>query len=285
MAFTTENGVKVCYCGDPGCYAEEAGVKFFGENASFSGTTSFAEVFKTVETGGAKYGVLPIENTSTGYIRDVLDLMSLYNCSIVGETAISIRHCLLGIEGSRVEDIKEIYSHEQGISQSAEFLSELENVKTIPYVNTATSAKYVAKNGDKTKAAIASERAAKLYGLSVLKKNINQKTINTTRFIIISKENRGVTNADKISVAFRLEHKSGSLCRALSHFSDAGLNLIHIESRPLAHKNYEYLFHVDFSGNLDEDGVKKALEKVKKECTMLKVFGNYKAYKGEGAEE
>lgn len=280
-----EDAPSVCYCGDPGCYAEEAGAKFFGEGAKLYGTTSFAEVFKTVETGGVEYGVLPIENTSTGFIRDVLDLLATYNCNIVGETAISIRHCLLGIEGSKLCDIREIYSHEQGISQSSEFLSELTNVKTIPYINTATSAKYVANSGDKTKAAIASERAAILYGLAVLKKNINQKTINTTRFIIISKENTQIKDADKISVAFRLEHKSGSLCRVLSHFSGAGLNLMHIESRPLVDKNYEYLFHVDFSGNLSQECVQEALGKVKGECTMLKVFGNYKSCKQEGAGE
>lgn len=272
---------KVVYCGDAGCYAEEAGVKYFGENADIFGTTSFSEVFKTVETGGADFGVLPIENTSTGYIRDVLDLLAKYNCSIAGETELSIRHCLLGTQDAKVSDALEIYSHEQGLQQSQEFLSELSGVKTIPYINTATSAKLVASLNDKTKMAIASERAGKLYGLKVLKKNINQKTINTTRFIIITKQRVVSADCDKISVAFCLEHKSGSLCRVLTHFSDAGLNLLHIESRPLPNKNYEYLFHVDFSGSLLSEDVKKALSLVKAECTMLKVFGNFKSYKSE----
>ncbi len=276
---------KVAYCGDPGCYAEEAGYKYFKKNADLVGTTSFSEVFKLVETGSAEFGVLPIENTSTGFIRDVLDLLAQYNCNIVGETAISIRHCLLGVKDADIIDVREIYSHEQGLAQSSEFLSEMPDVKTIPYINTATSAKFVAKAGDKSKAAIASARAAELYGLEILKKNINKKSINTTRFIIISKKSFNNSFADKISVAFCLEHKSGSLCRVLSHFSNAGLNLMHIESRPLSDKNYEYLFHVDFSGNLQEESVKSALLKVNDECSMLKVFGNYLSCKNEGLDE
>lgn len=278
-----EKTASVVYCGDAGCYAEEAGDKFFCGKAELFGTRSFDEVFKTVETGGAEFGVLPVENTSTGFIRDVLDLLAVYNCNIVGETEISIHHCLLGLNKAKLSDICEIYSHEQGLAQSSEFLSELENVKTIPYINTATSAKYVAEAGDVSKAAIASERAAKLYGLKILQANINKKNINTTRFIIISKNPCTEKNADKISVAFRLEHKSGSLCRVLSHFSNAGLNLLHIESRPLSDKNYEYLFHVDFSGNLNEGEVKRALSMVKQECTMLKVFGNYASFKEKAA--
>ena len=275
---------RAVYCGEPGCYAEEAGDRFFAGSADLKSVHSFSEVFKTVEAGGAEYGILPIENTSTGFIRDVLDLLAEYNCCICGETAITVRHCLLGVRGAHLSDIREVYSHQQGLEQSSEFLDTLPGIKRIPYINTATSARYVAEQADITKAAVAGERAGELYGLDILKKGINQKLINSTRFIIIGKKPYEGADADKVSIAFTLEHRAGTLYRALSHFSAAGLNLLHIESRPLSDKNFEYLFHVDFEGNLRSSRVKDALHAVGGECSILKIFGSYRSINGGGAD-
>ncbi len=270
---------RVAYCGVPGCYAEEAMKNYFAGSQRAVPVSSFAEVFSALDSGEADYGVLPIENTSTGAIDDVLDLLASGGLYVVGQTVIEINHCLLGTADTEISDIKEVYSHAQGLAQSSEFLSTLSGIKQIPISNTALAAKYVSEEKDKTKAAVASAHAGELYSLKVLARGINKKEHNHTRFAIIGKNLEIAEDADTVSIAFTLKHESGTLKRAISRFASAGLNLLHIESRPLKDKNFEYLFYIDFSGNLNDKRVKDALIKVENECVTLTVLGNFSAKK------
>lgn len=268
----TENS-RIVYQGTQGSYSEEAMYQYFGEAKQSFHVNTFEEVFQALNNNCADYGVLPVENTSTGSIDDVLDLLAQSNAYIVGEVVVEINHCLMGVEGATIRDIKEIYSHEQGFSQSSEFLKDLPDVKQVPYYNTAISAKFVKEQKDKSKAAIASKRAAQLYSLQILAEGINKKKNNHTRFIIVSNQLEVADNANKVSLAFTVAHRSGSLYNVLSYFAQNNLNLMHIESRPLPDKNFEYLFYVDFAGHLYDEPVKQALELVKKECSFMRILG------------
>ena len=166
----------------------------------------------------------------------------------------------MGISGTNIDEIEEIYSHPQGFEQSRGFLSRYDKIKLIPYHNTAISAKLVSDLKDRKKAAIGSKRAANIYGLSILKENINDKKDNHTKFIIIGKELKYNDSSNKISVVFSLEDKAGTLYKLLRHFAENHINMIKIESRPNKHESWKYLLYVDFEGNLNNDLVKNALE-------------------------
>ena len=266
----------VAFSGVAGCYAEEALKKYFGKDTKAISVGSFEEVFTALSSGRADYGVVPVENTSTGAIDDVLDLLGTAGLYIVGQTVIEINHCLMGLLDAELSDICEVYSHPQGLSQSRDFFKTLENIKQIPFYNTAASAKFVRDEQDKGKAAVASRHAAELYGLKILAEGINCKDNNHTRFAVIGKQLEIADEANVVSIELTLKHESGALKRVLSQFAQAGLNLLHIESRPLADKNFEYRFFIDFDGNLKNDGVQDALQKAKSDCLTLRVLGNYK---------
>ena len=179
---------KLGFQGVIGSFSEEALLKYFGENTNVTPYEEFEDVFEALKNNKIDYGILPIENSCTGSIRDVYDLLSKYGFYIVAEECIKINQHLIGIEGTTIDSIKEVYSHPQGFEQSNEFLKNYHNWKLIPYHNTAISAKMIHDLNDKTKAAIASERAAKIYGLNIIKKAINNNKDNHTKFIIIARD-------------------------------------------------------------------------------------------------
>ena len=182
----------------------------------------------------------------------------------------------MGLEGSNINNIEEIYSHPQGFAQSKSFLSKYEGVKLIPYHNTAISAKLVSELKDIKKAAIGSKRAAEIYGLSILREGINDKKDNHTKFIIIGKKLKYSDDCNKISVVFSLEDKAGTLYKLLRHFAENNINMIKIESRPNKHESWKYLLYVDFEGNLKDNLVKNALDLIEKNSGYFKIIGNYK---------
>ena len=240
------NHPRVAFAGKRGAYAEVAAKQFFGDTASIIPHASFEDVFKSITGGGADYGVLPIENSSTGAIAAVYDLFARYRAVIVGETAVAIRHCLMALPDASLDTIKNVYSHEQGFYQSREYLSAHPGWQCVPYHNTAVAAHMVAKSGDLSFAAIAGRQAAELYGLNILAENINSSDVNTTRFVIISPMPEIRPGANKISIAFTLPHTRGVLYRLLGIFAEQGLNLCKIESRPLPDAPWEYRFYLDF---------------------------------------
>lgn len=270
-----EDNVKIGYQGVEGSFSEEALRKYFNSYDSIKSYECFKDVFNALEKNEIQYAILPIENSYTGAITEVYDLLVKYNFYIVGEECIKIDQNLMGIEGANLDDIEEIYSHPQGFEQSKGFLSRYHNIKLIPYHNTAISAKLVSDLKDKKKAAIGSKRAAKIYGLSILKDNINDKKDNHTKFIIIGKDLKYEDTSNKISVVFSLEDKAGTLYKLLRHFAENNINMIKIESRPNKHESWKYLLYVDFEGNLNDSLVKNALELIEKNSGYFKIIGNY----------
>lgn len=269
------------YQGLPGAYGEEAAALFFGESASYIHVESFEGVFTALSEGGADYGVVPIENSSTGAINTVYDLLGKYGFFIVGEQGVRVSHCLLVPRGATLDGIERVYSHEQGFFQSEEFLRRYPRWQRIPLLNTAEAARFVAEEGDPAKAAIASSRAAAIYGLTVLAEGINFSEKNVTRFVVISPKMELREGSDKISAMFTLEHESGSLYRALSIFAVSGLNLLKIESRPIPDRSWEYRFFVDFSGRLGGDGMDNILRELRENSRSFQILGNYKSNMGE----
>lgn len=275
---STENIIG--FQGVSGSYSEEALINYFGEASSRVNFTSFEDVFKALDLGEIQNAVLPIENSSTGAIKEVYDLLVKYGFYIIGEQHLRIRHHLLGVNGAKIEDIKEIYSHSQGIEQCSHYLDEHKEWNRVPYYNTAMSAQYVAKTGKNEITAIGSKRAAEIYGLKVLKDNINNNLSNTTRFVILSRQLEKDEALDKISLVFSTPNESGALYDALSRFSEENVNMIKIESRPIKDKPWEYFFFIDIEGNMNEEHVSKALKKIKLGNRYFKILGCYKKENG-----
>ena len=270
---------KIGFQGVEGSFSEEALLNYFGKEAVTSSFRLFEDVFKAIDAGDIDYGILPIENSSTGSVNEVYDLLRKYGCHINGEIVLKVKQNLLGVKGASMEDIKEVYSHSQGFQQSAEFFKEHPSWKLIPYHNTALGAKLVSEAGDISRAAVASERAAAIYGLDILKENLNFNSKNYTRFVIIGKDIRLDESSDKISVVLTVRHKAGSLCDVLRLFSQEGLNLLKIESRPIMDKSWEYFFHLDFEGNLQDPHVSRIMDQIRSRTTYFKILGNYRRHR------
>lgn len=266
---------RIIYQGMPGAYGEEATIQYFGEDCDRTSARSFEGVFIAIREGLGGYGVLPIENSSTGSINDVYDLLGKYGCYIVGETTVHVEHCLMGVPGASLGSLTDVYSHEQGILQCREFLSAFPSWNHNIEPNTAASARMVSRLNDPKKAAIASRRAAKIYGLNILADHINTNNNNYTRFVIVAEKPCYKPDADKVSVVFTVPHTEGSLHRILSVFAANGLNLLKLESRPIPGKSWEYNFFADFSGNLRGEGMDDVIHQLIDETLSFRILGNY----------
>lgn len=269
----------VGYQGVAGSFGNEAMLKYFKNIKEAKSYEKFEEVFKAVESGEIEYGILPVENSSTGGIGTVEDLLKEYNLYIVGEECIKISQNLVGIKGATVDDIKEVYSHPQGFEQSTKFFDKHKNYNLIPYSNTAISAKLVSDLKDKSKAAIASERAAKLYDLKIIKKDVNDLKNNYTRFIVIGRDLECDETCDKVSILFSIEDTSGGLYTVIRDIKEFGLNMSKIESRPNRNNPWNYIFFVDFDGNLFDVNIKKAINTIARSSKYFKLLGCYRDVK------
>lgn len=268
-------GKKVVYQGVEGAYTYEAMHRFFGENVQNEHVHTWREVMESIARGDAQYAILPIENSTAGIVTDVYDLLGEFDLYIVGEQVIKCEHALLGVRGASLSDIEDVYSHPQALSQCKKYLETHPQWTQHEYENTASAARKIARDHRRTQAAIASEAAAKIFDLDVLQKGIYYNEDNYTRFIIVSKKQRYVSTANKISICFEIPHESGTLYNMLSHFIYNGLNMSKIESRPIPGKSWEYRFFVDFTGNLRDSSVKNALRGIRQEAKYVRVFGNY----------
>lgn len=270
------NDTRIAFFGVEGSYSQQAMEDFFGESGYISySLPKFTDVMQAVSDGDADYGVLPIENSSTGGITDIYDHMHEYDIYIVGEQIVRIEHALLGLPGSSIENIRKVYSHSQAIRQCSRFLESHSYMQAVPIASTAAGAGRIVGDNDITKAAIASKRAAKTYGLNILKEAINESDNNSTRFVIISGKRQYVRNAGRISICFETRHESGALYKTLSHFYNYGINLEKIESRPVKARNWEYRFFVDIAGNLGMQCVNNALAAVNEVSDNMVILGNY----------
>ena len=247
----SQGKARVVFQGAEGAYSQAAMIQYFGEQVNSFHVETFRDAMIAIDEGSADFAVLPIENSTAGIVSEIYDLLVEFENYIVGEQIIRIEHCLMAVPGTEISDIRTVYSHPQSLMQSARFLNQY-GWQQISMQNNAFAAKKVAADLDKTQAAIASEYAAKLYGLEVLKKGVNQSSTNSTRFIIVTNQKIFRRDAKKVSICFEVPHESGSLYHMLSHFIYNNLNMNRIESRPIEDRNWEYRFFIDFDGNLSD---------------------------------
>ena len=266
---------RVVYQGVEGAYQHQAALEYFGKDVNVFHMDTWKECMEAIKEGMADYAVLPIENSSAGEVNDIYDLLEEYENYIVGEQIIKIQHALLGVPGTKLEDIRTVFSHPQALMQCAGYLNRHPQWKQISLSNTAVAAEKAAQDGDKRQAAIAGEITAKLYGLEILEMPVNDCRFNSTRFIIVTNRKMYEKDARKVSICFELPHVSGSLYNILSHIIYNDLNMCKIESRPIPERNWEYHFFVDFEGNLDDGAVKNAIRGIAEEAVNFKILGNY----------
>lgn len=267
----------VVYQGEPGAYSELAAMDFFGSDVEAVGLYQFEDTFEALHQGKADYAVLPIENSSTGAIRQVYDLLAQYNYYFVGETTVEVMHALMGMPGSTLEGVRAVYSHEQGLFQCESYLNGHPEWKKIPQADTAGSAKMVAEQKDPSRAAICSLHAGEIYGLVPLAMRINSNSQNTTRFVVVSPQMELRGERDKICVSLTTTHESGSLHDILTIFAVHGINLVRLESRPIPEHNWEYMFFIEFNGDLMQPVLDQVIHELSLMTGDLRVLGNFKS--------
>lgn len=274
MSDVSGNQLTLGYLGDKGSYSYIAAKALFGSKGLRS-YQSFESLFKGLQNNHIKQAILPIENTSTGSILEVYDLLKTYQMHIVGEKNIEINHYLLAKEDSKIEDIYRVYSHPQALKQSKEFLKAYD-WELINCENTSAGALKVKNTADKGVAAIGSLEAAKIYGLKVLKERVNYNVKNMTRFIIVQRDEKEIEEANKITLGFSVAHEPGALYQVLGIFENHNINLYKLESRPMIDSPFEYYFYADLAGNLNDQDVQEVLNQVQQKTNHLRIYGNYK---------
>ena len=236
---------------------------------------SFQAVAAAVESGLCKFGVLPIENSSNGSVRAVYQLLQEHDLSIVRSARLCIRHELLALPGVKLEDITEIYSHEQAIGQCSKFLGGLKDVKVIPCGNTAAAAKMVAERGSRRAAAISSHPCAALYGLECINGNIQDSDNNYTRFICVTKKPVIYAGANRISLIIAFENKPGALYDILSKLAALDINMTKLESCPVAGSDFEFIFFIELEASVQDPSVLAMLEEMERSCAQFQFLGSY----------
>jgi chorismate mutase/prephenate dehydratase len=272
----------VVYLGTEGSYSHQAALHHFeahGGPVAFRGGNSFEELLLAVRDGAADFAMLPIENTTAGSINEAYDLLAQMNLALVGEEVQKVEHCLLALEDVPLSCIKRIYSNSKAIDQCTEVLRTLKHCHVESVTDTASAARKVRDDQDLSQAAIASEEAARIYGLKVLKRDIANQKENYTRFVVVARTPLQIDPRipSKTSILFGTRHEEGTLMRCLNVLAQHHINLTKLESRPRPHTPWEYQFYVDFEGNVAEPRVQQALQALAGETSYLKVFGSYPA--------
>lgn len=268
----TTDGCKVACFGIEGSNTEHAVLKMFNQ-CEIKYMDTFEKVCKSVESGMTEFGVIPIQNSTSGSITSSYDLLKKYDLFITNTVDVSLSHCLAVKEGTKLEDVKKVYSHPQGFTQCSEFVEKY-HFELHEHGNTSLSAKYVSES-DEPIGAICSEYCAKLYGLEPIIKEISDVLPNYTKFICVSNRFKKSKDANIISVIVTLPHVKGSLYRLLTKFFVCGLNLLKIESRPLLDGSFSVAFYINFEGNIDDVRVSSLLTALKDELDYFKFLGNY----------
>lgn len=260
--------------GVAGAYSQIACDRLFKRPAVLY-LSSFDAVFSAIESGLCRYGVVPLENSTAGSVNAVYDLMMNHNFRIVRSVRIKVDHCLLVNPGTRREEIREIYSHQQAISQCEKYLQSFPNARVIPCENTAVAAKMVAEAGRRDAAALSSHSCGKIYGLSCLESSVQDMDNNFTRFICISKKLEIYPGADRTSLMAVLPHEPGSLYKLLSRFYALGLNLNKLESRPLPNRNFEFMFYFDLETSVYSPQFLQLMGEMPTLCEEFSYLGSY----------
>ena len=260
--------------GVEGAYSQIACEKIF-KSPSIMYFKNFEGVFSAIDQGLCQYGILPLENSSAGSVNKVYDLMSKHNFSIVRTFRLKIDHNLLANPGATVDSIKEVYSHEQAISQCGEFLHQNPSIKVIPVENTALAADMVAKSGRTDIAALSSRSCAELYGLQCLAASIQDKGNNRTRFICISKNLEIYPGSDKTSIMMVLPHRPGSLYKVMARLFVLGINVTKLESRPIPDRDFEFMFYFDLDTSIYSEEFIQLMCELDDLCEEFKYLGSY----------
>lgn len=268
-----ESPMKVAFMGPKATFSHLAAMQQFGISAQLVPQKSIPAVFEEVEKGKALYGVVPVENSTEGVVTHTLDMFVDSSLLITAEIILDIHHDILSRTG-RMEDIRKVYSHPQPIAQCRNWLEEnLPNVPLVDVASTAVAAQIVSE--DYTAAAIASEMAASLYDLKVVRSRIEDQVNNVTRFLVISRKPADPSGNDKTSIMFSVKDEAGILYRMLEPFARRGVNLSKIESRPVKTKAWEYVFFLDMAGHITDKAVGEAVEELRGFCQFLKILGSY----------
>ena len=266
--------MNISFQGERGAYSESAVYSFFGFSAQVTPCRNLSDVFESVKKEETEYGVVPIENSIEGSVNQTYDLFLKYDLKVCGETVLKINHCLITNPKTELDSIKVIYSHPQALAQCRNFLEHL-GCDLIPTYDTAGSVKMLKDKVQKDAAAIASEKAAEIYGMKILAREIEDTPTNYTRFFVISKKDSPITGKDKTSIIFAATHTPGALYRALGEFAKRDINLSKIESRPTRQRPWEYNFYLDFEGHRTEKTCTSALKALEKYATFIKILGSY----------
>lgn len=260
-------------------FSEMAARQFFSDDIEIVSCRAFDDVFDSVVNKESTFGVIPIENSLTGSIHRVYDLLLAHDLILVGEVTMRIEQHLIAHPGVALEDIRVIYSHPQALEQSRNFLLSLKNVEAVASYDTAGSVKMIRDENMRDAAAIGSRWAAEDYGMQILKEEIEDIPENYTRFYVLSREPRTFGEANKTSIVFSLKSIPGALYKCLSVFALRDIDLLRIESRPLRGRPWEYIFYLDFTGNMHEERCQNAIRHLEEITTQLKVLGSYPAAK------
>jgi chorismate mutase/prephenate dehydratase len=275
MAATkASQGLFVAFQGEAGAYSEDAALGYFGSDVTTVPCEGFDEVFAAVEKNDASYGIIPVENSLEGSISRSYDLLLESSLKVCGETELRIIHCLIGNNRATLDSIKKVYSHPQALGQCRSFLKRL-NFQLISSYDTAGSVKMIKEMSKTDVAAIASARAADIYGMKIIVRGIEDNSNNYTRFFILAEHDTPPSGIDKTSIVFSVPHKPGYLYAFLDILAKEHINLTKIESRPTRLKPWEYNFYLDFEGHREDSRIKKVLASLEEKATFVKVLGSY----------
>jgi len=269
--------MKVSFQGEPGAYSEQAVFNYFGTVETVP-CESFDAMFDAVVSGKSDAALAPIENSLAGSIHQNYDLLLRHDLHIVGEYFLRVQHCLITNPGGKMEEIKKAISHPQALGQCAAYLRS-HGIKAEQVYDTAGSVKMLKESGARDVAAIASKRAAELYGMQILQEGIEDNAENYTRFLAVGRESIVPTDDAKTSIVFTLKNVPGSLFKAMSVFALRDIDLAKIESRPLQGSPWEYLFYIDLIGSVQDETVQRALDHLGEYAVMLRVLGSYPRFK------
>lgn len=269
-----EGPLRIACLGPAGTYSHEAALKIFGPDASYRTEGSIAEIFRSVEEAEAEYGVVPFENTTEGVVTHTIDLFWTSPLRVVGEFFLPVSHCLLSKERTPAA-VRRVYSHHQALAQARRWLeANLPGARTVEVSSTAEAARRVARM--RHAAAVASEAAARIYGLRVLARDIHDVETNVTRFLVLARSSENTaTGSDKTSVLFTVQDRPGALFAILSAFKAEGVNMSKIESRPVRGRPWEYFFFVDLEGHEEDAAIRRAVAQARRKAVEFRVLGSY----------
>jgi len=265
---------RVAFQGEVGAYSEQAALLFFGPTASVRPCKSLRAVFEIVEKAESAFGVVPVENSLEGSVNETYDLLLDSSLKVSGEINLRVVHCLIASPETQLGNIKVVYSHPQALAQCRRFLERL-NCEVVSTYDTAGSVKMIRERRLVDSAAVASEKAAEVYGMKVLRRAIEDSPNNYTRFYVLSKDDAPPSGRDKTSIIFSVKHLPGTLFNALQEFAVRSINLTKIESRPNRQNAWEYNFYLDFEGHRKDVACKEALEGLKRKSIFVKILGSY----------